>query len=192
MGLDIDIPISNPNCFIIIHGKKLIILLITSPQTNCTIMESILRFLTYIYGQNNLIWDNVKCTFTIKVNGNEDILCYYNDQLIEKMQRCDSYVFVNFISINIRQIIVDVRPHPIIICDNIDQLSKTFSRESLFIGCILGNSEITTVGTLHEILEKEWEIVSENILAKYKLFKCVMLEDVALRIMQIVCLLGIE
>lgn len=67
-----------------------------------------------------------------------------------------------------------------------------FSKNVVFTGIQFTSDcyQVSSIRYLNELLEREWNRVNINIIAKYGLIKNIIGQDISLVIMELICLLG--
>jgi hypothetical protein len=164
-------------------------------------MDKVFTYLPLLFGKDNISRDDKNqmfCVITKKVIHDEFrrffpdeiIICHYANGLIERSDKLLGSYAID----TLRLIEKGVwNAHSMCYVGDVER-KDDFSRNTIFMGCGLqfhpNKTFVTSMEHLGYILGNEWAIVSENILTKYKLFKNVIGKDVALYIIQMVCLLG--
>lgn len=164
-------------------------------------MEKVFAYLPLLFGQNNTERDDERRLFsvitrTIKENivnnfiSCDLIICYYNNGIVERSKKIYKSYFIDGLILKGKKLYREAVSYQSCMLYDIE-MGSIFSSKKIFLGQAINSHFITSVEHLGNILENEWKKYSDNILVKYKLLKCVMDKDVALRIMQMVCLLGV-
>jgi hypothetical protein len=163
-------------------------------------MEKVFTYLPLLFGKKNILRDDKNQLFSVAIQSFKPhlfgkfivhnlVYCHYDRGLIERSDRIYKSYSIDNLVLQGRNIYLDSQVDNVCYVSDVS-LRDYFSTNTIFVGhCIFG-SYVTSIGNLGVMLGREWKNVSEIILEKYKLFKCIMLKDVALGIIEILCLLG--